>query len=249
MPDILVYVAVCNPNSKLYFGITAVSLERRVSRHLSYARRDQVKCKFHRAIRKYGPDSFTWHVVDSVETWGEACEAERLLVKTFDTTNDESGYNMTSGGDGSLGLAVSDAAKKKISSKLKAWHQSDDPSARALREKISYARKSIPASTETRRKISLTSTQRTLSAESRSKLSASKRKYSDAQVALITSEAKVIGFNAAEKKFGVPRQTISRWLWGSDRLEESRRKARENSKRWYQINHLSSCSVIPGPSG
>lgn len=248
MPDILVYVAVCNQNSKLYFGITAVSLGRRVSRHLSYARRDQVKCKLHRAIRKYGPDSFTWHVIDSVETWEEACEAERLLIKTFDTTNDESGYNMTSGGDGSLGLAVSDAARKKISSKLKAWHQSDDPSAASLRSKVSAVRKATITSTETRRKISLTSTQRVLSAESRSKLSESKRKYSSTIRTEVTSEAKVIGLHAAERKFGVPRQTISRWLWGSDRLEESRRKSRVRSKKWYRINHLSSCSVIPGPS-
>lgn len=244
MPDILVYVAVCNPRSKLYFGITSATFERRVSRHLSYARRDPGKCKFHRAIRKYVQENFCWHIVDSVWSWEEACEAERFLIKTFDTTNDELGYNMTSGGEGSWGLALSDDTKEKISSKLKSWHKSGDPVAVALREKVSTVRKSTIASPETRRRISLTSAQRTLSAESRSKLSKSKRKYSDDQIALITSEAKVIGFRAAERKFGVPCQTIRRWLWSSDRLEESRRKAREYSKKWYRINHLSPCSAI-----
>lgn len=246
MPDVLVYVAVCNPSSKLYFGITTSSLKRRVCRHLSYARRGSTQ-KFHRAIRKYGSDSFTWHVIDSVGTWEEACEAERLLIQTFDTNN-ESGYNMTSGGEGSWGLPVSDTAKKKISSKLKAWHQSGSTEAANLRAKISASRKSTVTSDETRRKISLTSTQRTLSAESRSKLSESMRKYSDEIRNQVTSEARSTSLHAAERKFGIPRQTISRWLFSPDLLEESRRKSRLQSKRWYQINHLSSCSVIPGPS-
>ena len=143
MPDILVYVAVCNPSSKLYFGVTAASLKRRVSKHLSYARRGSTQ-KFHRAIRKYGEGSF--------------------------------------------------------------------------------------------------------SAESRSKLSESKRKYSDDVRAEVISEALTTSLHAAERRFGIPRQTISRWLLSPDRLEESRRKSRLISNRWYRLNHLSPCSAI-GSSG
>lgn len=245
MPDVLVYVAVCNPSSKLYFGITSSPLKRRVSRHLSCARRGSIQ-KFHRAIRKYGSDNITWHVVGSVGTWEEACEAERVLIKTFDTLNDEFGYNMTSGGDGSFGLPVSNDAKRKISSKLKAWHQSGAPEAAALRSKVSATRKVSIASAETRKKISLTSTQRSLSVEARSKISEAKRKYSNAVRDEVISEARSIGLHAAERKFGIPRPTIRRWLSSPDRLEELRRKVRLTSKRWYRINHLSPCSAIEG---
>jgi len=247
MPEILVYIAVCNPSAKFYFGITSNYLKRRVSRHISSASRGASNCRLHRAIRKYGPGSFTWHEITSVSTWEKACEIEKFLIQFFDTTDREVGYNLTSGGEGSWGLTPSDIAKKKISDKLKSWHQSDDPSAARLRAKVSSVRKSMAMSDETRTKISLASTHRTLSAESRAKLSESKRKYTDSIVATVTSEAKIIGFHAAERKFGIPRQTITRWLWSSEHLEESRQKARVNSKKWYHLNHLSPCSVSVVP--
>jgi group I intron endonuclease len=249
MPEILVYVAVCNPSAKFYFGITSAPFERRVNRHLSSSRQRVVNCKFHKAICKYGADKFTWSKVTTVSTWEEACEIEKYLIQTFDTTNDEFGYNTTSGGDGSWGKSPSESTREKISVKLKAWHRSGDPAAAKQRETVRAIRKSTVTLDSTRAKISLASTKRTLSAESRAKLSESKRKYTDELIAAVTSEAKVIGFRAAERKFGIPRPTISRWLWSSEHLEVSRQKARVNSKKWYHLNHLSPCSSITGPKG
>ena len=120
MPEILVYVAVCNPSAKFYFGITSASFERRVSRHLSSSRQSSPNYRFHKAIRKYGPDSFVWHKLTTVPTWEEACEIEKFLIRTFDTTNNEFGYNSTAGGEGSWGTTHS-RQKARVNSKK--WYR------------------------------------------------------------------------------------------------------------------------------
>lgn len=57
---------------------------------------------FHRAIRKYGWDSFQWEVIyQSLD--GDHClkEMENHFIKEYDSFNN--GYNMTLGGEGTIG--------------------------------------------------------------------------------------------------------------------------------------------------
>lgn len=104
------------PNGKVYVGITRETLKRRVQRHISYARAG--KCfALSAAIRKHGEDSFVAEVV-GYGTWDELKEIEIRLIAEY-RAQGVGGYNMTGGGDGSLGVPVSDVVREKIAASLK----------------------------------------------------------------------------------------------------------------------------------
>jgi group I intron endonuclease len=132
------------PSGKVYIGITRESLERRVRRHVSYARSGKhyaLSC----AIRKYGEDSFTAKVVAS-GTWDELKRIEIGLIATHNALG-SGGYNMTGGGDGSLGVSLNKATKLKISSSLTGRQLSSEHRARLSEVQRG---KTIPAKTRER---------------------------------------------------------------------------------------------------
>lgn len=114
-----IYCITCLVNGKMYIGQTVQLLDNRWRRHVLSTQRGSDH-KFHRAIRKYGEENF---IVEEVLTVSaptkERLKAkldyiERRLIKRFNTKID--GYNSTDGGDkGTVGLKMSEEAKKKIS--------------------------------------------------------------------------------------------------------------------------------------
>lgn len=114
-----IYCVTCLPTGKLYFGQTVTPIGDRWVRHLSSSKKGS-NHKFHRAIRKYGVENF---IVEEVLTVSAPTKeilkkkldyAEMRLIKRFNTKID--GYNSTDGGDkGTVGLKMSEEAKKKIS--------------------------------------------------------------------------------------------------------------------------------------
>lgn len=68
---------------------------------------------FYKAIQKYGWDSFEHEVLASNLTSQEADNFESLLIKKFDTTNSDNGYNIEPGG--TKNKTLSESTKKKIS--------------------------------------------------------------------------------------------------------------------------------------
>lgn len=72
---------------------------------------------FHRAIRKYGWDSFTWEVLEQSED-GQLLlsEREEFYIRKFNShCVHGNGYNMTFGGEATLGWVPSEETRKKIS--------------------------------------------------------------------------------------------------------------------------------------
>ena len=92
---------------------------------------------FYDAILKYGKDNFQHIIIAENLSKEESCELEKKLIKQYDTTNREKGYNHSTGGDISAlgvkrskeyierlveshkGRKHSDETKRKISEKLK----------------------------------------------------------------------------------------------------------------------------------
>lgn len=114
-----IYCVTCLPTGKLYFGQTVTPIGDRWVRHLSSSKKGS-NHKFHRAIRKYDAENFIVEEVLTVSAPTKEILKKKLdyvemrLIKRFNTKID--GYNSTDGGDkGTVGLKMSEEAKKKIS--------------------------------------------------------------------------------------------------------------------------------------
>lgn len=126
------------PNGKVYIGITRETLERRVRRHIQYAREGRnyaLSC----AIRKYGEKSFSAEIINS-GNWEELKALEIAEIKSL-RANGHSLYNMTNGGEGSLGVILRIETKRKISSSLRGRKCSDEHRRRISESQIG---KTIP---------------------------------------------------------------------------------------------------------
>jgi len=127
-------------NGKVYVGQTRNSMEYRMKQHL----RSKDNVYFHRAIRKYGEDSFKWEVL--VECPIKDLNAqESYWIKHWNSFSAE-GYNLTNGGDVT---EISYATKIKISNSLKNHKVTD-----ITRNKISIAKTCTKASDATKVKLS-----------------------------------------------------------------------------------------------
>lgn len=111
----VVYQAINLINGKRYIGITSRALIKRVTEHLSDAkRRKNVAIAFHRAIRKYGAEFFRFSVVANVASFEEACRIEIRLIAAWRPE-----YNASMGGDGNLGLVHTAEARGKIADAMR----------------------------------------------------------------------------------------------------------------------------------
>jgi group I intron endonuclease len=194
----LVYIVRNIVNDRLYIGVTRKQtlLERR-SKHFYDARRGS-DVVFHRAIRKYGPESFEFRELDTADSWDALLRKEIMWIEFFQSLVPH-GYNTTKGGEGTLGFAV--------------WsgrHHSD-----ATKLKLSLQHLGMKASDETRRKMSATRTGkpcpwlhgRVLSEEHRRKLSiAGKGRVSSMAGKTHSAEtrAKMRAASARRKAAGLP---------------------------------------------
>lgn len=59
----ILYMAHCPVSYSFYYGKTINTLEHRRRLHFYEAKRGKTGSAFHAAIRKYGPDTFTWHII------------------------------------------------------------------------------------------------------------------------------------------------------------------------------------------
>jgi group I intron endonuclease len=113
----LVYLITNKKNGKKYVGQHAgKDLESYWRRNVWLAETGyQGKRLLYRAIRKYGADGFDVAPLVIVGTKQEMDYYEIGLIKAWDTTNPEKGYNITHGGDGSLGVKMSQETRDKMS--------------------------------------------------------------------------------------------------------------------------------------
>lgn len=89
-----VYMLVV-PNGKRYVGMTRQNLQYRFGNGTGWAHNKQLTSD----IREYGWDNIERIVCCENLTLDEACVLETELIREFNTTNPENGYNRTAGGD------------------------------------------------------------------------------------------------------------------------------------------------------
>ena len=112
-----VYMHIC-PNGKRYIGITSQKILKRWANGLGY-----VRCpKFHKAIQKYKWENIKHKILFVNLTKEEAEQKEIELIKKYNTTNDNFGYNLAFGGNTTRGYKYTDEQRKKLSLSQKGKH-------------------------------------------------------------------------------------------------------------------------------
>lgn len=127
-----VYMHRCRANGKAYVGISSDTMERRWRRHVTLSRMGS-ELLFHRAIRKHGEDAFEHVLLATCKSFEDAKRLEVLFIKMYETYAAEhprKGYNMTRGGDGTVGSHTSrpcsEEKKRRISAALKGKKKSEE---------------------------------------------------------------------------------------------------------------------------
>lgn len=109
----IIYMVKNKINGKMYIGQTINSLEKRKWKHINCALRKIDNIYFHNALRKYGADLFEWTVIDRCATIEQLNKLEIFYIGFHNTFGE--GYNLTEGGDGSMGRKYSELSKLKMS--------------------------------------------------------------------------------------------------------------------------------------
>lgn len=97
-------------DGKKYIGITSQSPNQRWRNGNGY----KYNPYFYNAILKYGWDSFFHEIFFSGLTEEDAKSKETELISKYNTMCEDYGYNLTNGGDGTVGRRCSEESKQKI---------------------------------------------------------------------------------------------------------------------------------------
>ena len=111
----VIYLATNKINNKKYVGKSYSSMEERKADHL-YSAKTGSRFVFHNAIRKYGWINFEWDVVEENVPDDKLNELEIDSIKWFGSKVPH-GYNMTDGGEGTLGWEPTEESRAKMREK------------------------------------------------------------------------------------------------------------------------------------
>ena len=104
----VIYKIMNQLDGKGYVGQTTRSLEERFRGHI------RADSYLGRAIRKYGAENFTCEVIEECDTREQLNEREIFWIAELNTKV-PNGYNMTDGGEGTVGCYPSDETRAKLS--------------------------------------------------------------------------------------------------------------------------------------
>jgi len=94
-----IYCHVHVESGRRYVGMTAQTMERRWSSHVTKSRSSKGgRWHFPNAIRKYGPQAFSHEVLEVCHILDVANLAEECWIEFFDTRDPERGFNLAKGG-------------------------------------------------------------------------------------------------------------------------------------------------------
>lgn len=144
----VVYLLTCVPSGKRYVGICKSTATKRFKRHCTEAGQGS-KLFLHRAIRKYGKASFTVDVIATADDWEQAKLLERSCIAEYGTFA-PAGFNMTEGGEGTVGYQHREDSRAAMSQK----HTGKVVSAES-RKRMSESKAGVAKEPETRARMSL----------------------------------------------------------------------------------------------
>lgn len=138
----IIYKITNSIDKKVYIGQTINSLESRISKHISLANKDSNRTYLHRALKKHGKYNFEWEIIKYCYSKEELDEMEFNYIKQYNSMV-PNGYNMTMGGEGTIGRQCSFITRKKISESKKGIKASN-----VTKNKLSKLRRGIKKSSQ-----------------------------------------------------------------------------------------------------
>lgn len=156
-----VYAHLNNVNGKIYIGITSQKPSRRWDNGKGYRQQPHIR----NGIEKHGWDNFEHEIVASNLDEQSAKNFEKLLIKTLMSNNAIYGYNITDGGEGTLGWSPSKEHRAIMSMTHKGKVISEE-------QKVKFRLKMVgrQETPEHRLKISIAGKGRILSEETKNKM-------------------------------------------------------------------------------
>jgi group I intron endonuclease len=153
---------ITSPSGKQYIGVTTWPVHKRFADHCKKSKSGRGYA-LHRAIAKYGQSAMKVETLVVADDPEYLHELEIRAISTFGTLH-PNGYNLTTGGEGIMGLA--DAAKARRAETARGRIVSE-----ATRQKISAAAQRQMRSPEMRRLLSSLAIGRTHSEQSKQRMS------------------------------------------------------------------------------
>ena len=158
-----VYIHTNLINGKKYVGITSNFVKKRWRNGYGYSENLPIG----RAIRKYGWENFDHEIIADNLDEDDAKKMEQELIKSYNTTDDKYGYNVTVGGDGIKGFKHSEASRVKLSEKARQLERFGERNpnyghkwSKEQRERAAIAHKRENLSPETLKKMSESTSKR-----------------------------------------------------------------------------------------
>lgn len=115
---IQLYLITNSVDGKHYIGMTSRGLKKRWSEHVRMSQ-GEGKGYLHKAIRHYGPDTFSITEIDRSTCPERAGEFESYYISLYDSNQADKGYNLTTGGERRYTLSkecgdrIGEASKKR----------------------------------------------------------------------------------------------------------------------------------------
>ena len=192
-------------NGKVYIGITSREPEKRWGINGSNYKSSP---HFYSAIQKYGWDNFEHNILFENLTKEQACEKEQELIKYFNSTNREFGYNSTSGGEA---FSLNEDTRKKMSiSMLGNKNGLGYPCSEEKKSKISNAQKGRQLTEDHKEKLSIAATKRHVPCSEEKKETLSKNYPNKKKVYCEELDKVFDSVQQCGKELGIPPTNISK---------------------------------------
>ena len=215
----VVYLILNKVNGKRYVGQTTQPLKVRMAQHMCG------NCVVDKAIQKYGIENFYCGVIKTCASKAELNYLEKFFIAVLKSKKPY-GYNLTDGGEGTVGYHLSSESRAKISAKNSVallgnkntlgYHHTSKS-----RAKISVACKGKPKSLEWCAKISAMFKGRKKSLEHRAKIGVANRVYTPFKNLLREIDERQLTYIALGKILGLSFQSVSRKMRGERKFTES----------------------------
>lgn len=94
----VIYKITNSINYKIYIGKT-INLQKRIAKYKRSLKKESSQ-NIIKSMKKYGFENFMFEIIYECESLDELNDKEKYFINSFNSMNEEVGYNMTSGGDG-----------------------------------------------------------------------------------------------------------------------------------------------------